>query len=92
MLGYPPASYSSFPILEVMASSQYHLKQVGYLAATQSFNQDTDVLILATNLVQKVSLCLRRFNPLSLLTSVPTFWLCGDRIYTQRIRSKSPLP
>lgn len=56
MLGYPPASYSSFPILEVMASPQYHFKQVGYLAATQSFHQETDVLILATNLIKKVSL------------------------------------
>lgn len=56
MLGYPPASYSSFSILEVMASSQYHLKQIGYLAASHSFNQGTDVLILATNLVKKVRL------------------------------------
>lgn len=54
MLGYPPASYSSFPILEVMAASQYHIKQVGYLAAAQTFNKDTDVLILVTNLVKKV--------------------------------------
>jgi AP-3 complex subunit delta-1 len=61
MLGYP-SSHASFPILEVMASSQYHLKQVGYLAATQSFNQDTDVLILATNLIQKVSVVLARIR------------------------------
>lgn len=53
MLGYPFSNNASFPILEVMASPQYHLKQVGYLAATRSFTQDTEVLILATNLVKK---------------------------------------
>ncbi|PWN23196.1 Adaptor protein complex AP-3 delta subunit [Microstroma glucosiphilum] len=66
MLGYP-SSHASFPILEVMASSQYHLKQVGYLAATQSFNQDTDVLILATNLIQKD---LHSANPLEVAVAL----------------------
>lgn len=66
MLGYP-CSHASFPILEVMASSQYHLKQVGYLAATRSFNQDTDVLILATNLVQKD---LHSANPLEVAVAL----------------------
>lgn len=53
MLGYP-SSHASFPTLEVMASNHYHLKQVGYLAATHSFTHDTDVIILVTNLIKKV--------------------------------------
>ncbi|EPQ26838.1 uncharacterized protein PFL1_05473 [Pseudozyma flocculosa PF-1] len=52
MLGYPFAD-ASFHMLEVMASPRYHLKHIGYLAAAQCFSQDTDVLILATNLVKK---------------------------------------
>lgn len=52
MLGYPPSN-ASFHMLEVMASPRFHLKQVGYLAASQCFNEDTDVLILATNLLKK---------------------------------------
>ncbi|KAJ8508456.1 hypothetical protein ONZ45_g9263 [Pleurotus djamor] len=52
MLGYD-MSWASFHVVEVMSSPKYHLKTVGYLAATQSFNQDTDVLMLTTNLLKK---------------------------------------
>lgn len=52
MLGYAPSN-ASFHMLEVMASPRFHLKHVGYLAASQTFTQDTDVLILATNMVKK---------------------------------------
>jgi AP-3 complex subunit delta-1 len=54
MLGYDLA-WASFHIIEVMSSPKYHLKTVGYLAASQSFNQQTDVLMLTTNLLKKVS-------------------------------------
>ena len=37
-----------------MSSPKYHLKTVGYLAAAQTFQQDTDVLMLTTNLLKKV--------------------------------------
>jgi AP-3 complex subunit delta-1 len=53
MLGYDLA-WADFNIIEVMSSSKYHLKTVGYLGASQSFNQHTDVLMLATNLLKKV--------------------------------------
>lgn len=53
MLGYD-MSWASFHIIEVMSSSKLHLKSVGYLAAAQSFNEDTDVLMLTTNLLKKV--------------------------------------
>lgn len=53
MLGYD-MSWASFNVVEVMSSARIHLKSVGYLAAVQSFNQDTDVLMLTTNLLKKV--------------------------------------
>ncbi|GAC95244.1 hypothetical protein PHSY_002819 [Pseudozyma hubeiensis SY62] len=52
MLGYP-FSGANFHMLETMASNKYHHKHVGYLAAAQCFSADTDVLILATNMIKK---------------------------------------
>ncbi|KAI6031280.1 adaptin N terminal region-domain-containing protein [Pisolithus microcarpus] len=52
MLGYD-MNWASFHIIEVMSSSKIHLKIVGYLAAAQSFDEDTDVLMLTTNLIKK---------------------------------------
>lgn len=48
-------SWASFHVLEVMSSPKYHQKRVGYLGAVQSFRPDTEVLMLATNLLKKVS-------------------------------------
>lgn len=53
MLGYD-MSWASFHVVEAMSSPKFHLKSVGYLAAAQSFNEDTDVLMLTTNLLKKV--------------------------------------
>lgn len=47
-------SWASFHVLEVMSSSKYLQKRVGYLGAVQSFRPDTEVLMLATNLLKKV--------------------------------------
>ncbi|KAH9049511.1 Adaptor protein complex AP-3 delta subunit [Lactarius hengduanensis] len=52
MLGHD-MSWASFHVVEVMSSPKYHLKTVGYLAATQSFGPETDVLMLTTNLLKK---------------------------------------
>ncbi|KYK54322.1 AP-3 complex subunit delta [Drechmeria coniospora] len=52
MLGYD-MSWASFHVLEVMSSAKYHQKRVGYLGAVQSFRPDTEVLMLATNLLKK---------------------------------------
>ncbi|KAI0123107.1 adaptin N terminal region-domain-containing protein [Xylariales sp. AK1849] len=46
-------SWASFHVLEVMASPKYHQKRVGYLGAVQTFRPDTEVLMLATNLLKK---------------------------------------
>ena len=52
MYGYD-MSWASFHVLEVMSSSKFQQKRVGYLAAIQSFRSDTDVLMLTTNLLKK---------------------------------------
>lgn len=54
MLGYD-MSWASFHVVEVMSSPRAHLKSVGYLGAIQSFTEDTDVLMLTTNQLKKVS-------------------------------------
>lgn len=52
MYGYD-MSWASFHVLEVMSSAKFQQKRIGYLAAAQSFRQDTDVLMLTTNLLKK---------------------------------------
>jgi len=52
MLGYDMA-WASFNVVEVMVCARFGVKRVGYLAASQSFNESTDVLMLATNLIRK---------------------------------------
>ena len=66
MLGYD-IGWASFHIVEVMSSARNHLKSVGYLAAAQSFDQDTDVLMLTTNLLKKVRPLIRPRPPFSFL-------------------------
>lgn len=56
MMGHD-MSWASFNVLEVMSSPKYHQKRIGYLAAVQSFRPDTEVLMLATNLIKKVCHC-----------------------------------
>jgi AP-3 complex subunit delta-1 len=53
MFGYD-MSWASFHVLEVMSSVKYSQKRVGYLGAVQTFRPDTDVVMLATNLLKKV--------------------------------------
>ncbi|CAO3685225.1 unnamed protein product [Umbelopsis ramanniana] len=52
MFGYD-MSWASFHVVEVMSSPKFLHKRTGYLAAAQSFQQDTDVLMLCTNLTKK---------------------------------------
>ncbi|CAF4069496.1 unnamed protein product [Rotaria sp. Silwood2] len=52
MLGYD-ISWSSFNIIEVMSSNKFTFKRIGYLAASQSFHEGTDVLMLTTNMIRK---------------------------------------
>eukprot|EP00118_Oscarella_pearsei_P003393 m.14139 g.14139 ORF g.14139 m.14139 type:complete len:1230 (+) comp25546_c0_seq1:46-3735(+) len=52
MIGYD-ISWAAFNIVEVMSSSKFTHKRVGYLAATQCFHDETDVLMLTTNMIKK---------------------------------------
>jgi len=54
MYGYE-FSWASFQVIEVMSAPTLKDKAVGYLAASLSFKPDTDVLMLTTNLIKKVS-------------------------------------
>lgn len=47
-------SWASFYVVEVMSSAKFLHKRTGYLAASLTFQQDTDVLMLTTNLMKKV--------------------------------------
>lgn len=52
MLGYD-ISWAAFNIIEVMTSAKFTHKRIGYLAASQSFHEGTDVLMLTTNMIRK---------------------------------------
>ncbi|KAI1614316.1 pepsin A [Exophiala viscosa] len=52
MFGYD-MTWAAFNVLEVMASPKIMQKRVGYLAAVQSFRPETEVLMLAENLLKK---------------------------------------
>ena len=54
-------SWASFHVLEVMSSPKYMHKRIGYLGAVQSFRTDTEVLMLATNMLKKVDTPLQPF-------------------------------
>lgn len=53
MLGYD-ISWAAFNVIEVMSSSKFTFKRIGYLAASQSFHDETEVLMLTTNMIRKV--------------------------------------
>ncbi|KAJ3120432.1 AP-3 complex subunit delta-1 [Physocladia obscura] len=52
MLGYDMA-WAAFHVIEVMSSPVLAHKRIGYIAAAISFRQDTNVLMLCTNLIRK---------------------------------------
>ncbi|KAJ8378563.1 hypothetical protein AAFF_G00238680 [Aldrovandia affinis] len=52
MLGYD-VSWAAFNIVEVMSSSKFTYKRIGYIAASQCFHEGTDVIMLTTNQIRK---------------------------------------
>jgi AP-3 complex subunit delta-1 len=52
MIGYD-MSWAAFPVIEVMGAQWYGHRRIGYLAASVSYTQETDVLILATHIFRK---------------------------------------
>lgn len=52
MMGYD-ISWAAFNMIEVMSSTKFTYKRIGYLAATQSFHEGLDVVMLTTNMIRK---------------------------------------
>lgn len=52
MLGYD-ISWAGFNIIEVMSSSKFTYKRIGYLASSQCFHCNTELLMLTTNMIRK---------------------------------------
>ncbi|XP_063231721.1 AP-3 complex subunit delta-1 isoform X2 [Bacillus rossius redtenbacheri] len=52
MLGYD-ISWAGFNIIEVMSSAKFTYKRIGYLASSQCFHSDTELLMLTTNMIRK---------------------------------------
>ncbi|KAL8141842.1 hypothetical protein V2J09_014874 [Rumex salicifolius] len=46
-------SWADFHVIEVLSYPQFSLKKIGYLAASLSFHEGTEVLLLATNQFRK---------------------------------------
>ena len=46
-------SFASFATIEVMSNVRFAHKRVGYLAASQGFSQNTEVVLLTTNLLKE---------------------------------------
>ena len=46
--------WAAFQILEVMSSPTFMYKRIGYLAATQCFHKETEVLVLTPQTLRKV--------------------------------------
>lgn len=52
MLGFD-VSWAAFPVVEIMSAAKFTTKRVGYLAASQFFNETTALAIMTTNLIRK---------------------------------------
>ncbi|CAH2004605.1 unnamed protein product [Acanthoscelides obtectus] len=72
MLGYD-ISWAGFNIIEVMSSSKFTLKRIGYLAASQSFHCDSELLMLTTNMIRKELNSQNQYEAGLALTSLSCF-------------------
>ena len=52
MSGYD-FQWASFHCVDVMSQPRFKAKRIGFVAAAQSFNDSTDVMLLTTNLFRK---------------------------------------
>ncbi|CAL8088966.1 unnamed protein product [Orchesella dallaii] len=52
MVGYD-ITWAGFNVIEVMSSPKFTHKRIGYLAASQSFHADLEMLMLTTNMIRK---------------------------------------
>ncbi|KAK9896441.1 ARM repeat-containing protein [Cystobasidium minutum MCA 4210] len=81
MLGYPAILTYSFNVLECMASPKFHIKQIGYLAASQSFGASTEVILLANNLIKKdLTTSSHPSTVILALTSLPSLLVASPQL------------
>ena len=52
MMGHD-VSWAAFHFVEVMAAPRFRGKRIGFLGASQTFNDSTDVMLLTTSLFRK---------------------------------------
>lgn len=52
MMGYD-ISWAGFNIIEVMSAVKFTSKRIGYLAASQCFHPDSELIMLTTNMIRK---------------------------------------
>lgn len=74
-------SWACFHVVEVMSSSRFAHKRIGYHAASQSFHDDTPVLLLITNQLRKDLLSANEFEvslALDCLSRIATHDLARD--------------
>ena len=74
-------SWACFHVVEVMSSSKFAHKRIGYHAASQSFHDDTPVLLLITNQLRKDLSSTNDFEvslALDLLSRIATLDLARD--------------
>ncbi|XP_018320785.1 AP-3 complex subunit delta isoform X2 [Agrilus planipennis] len=72
MLGYD-ISWAGFNIIEVMSSNKFTLKRIGYLAASQSFHSESELLMLTTNMIRKELNSQNQYEAGLALTSLSCF-------------------
>ena len=81
MLGHPAILTYSFNVLECMASPKFHIKQIGYLAASQSFGSSTEVILLANNLIKKdLTTSSHPSTVILALTSLPSLLVASPQL------------
>lgn len=72
MLGYD-ISTVQFCVVELMSSNKFTHKRVGYLAAIQSFSEDSDMILLATNQIKKDLTSLKAYETELVLNALSVF-------------------
>ena len=66
-------TWADFPILDVLSIESYSSKRVAYTAASQIWSPNSDVVIMATNRIQKDLISVNPFVVSAALSAIPQF-------------------
>lgn len=72
MLGYD-TTWGDFTVLEVMTLEDYSAKRIAYTAAAQMWNSNSDVVLMATNRIQRDLTSVNTLLTSCVLTSLPPY-------------------